>query len=157
MNSTRRLSVATGLHLVVSFLIGSFLIVSFLIVGALAGCTGSKEAETNSAKAASVRSFTHNAEMYRVEIEQREVDGRCLQRMVLFTSYSRLYTDPHVDRVRAVDIGCDAIDSTGFEEFEILRSPEQQSRYRNSFSFRDRVNEDLWYAYQEALFDNSRV
>ena len=101
----------------------------------------------------STRSFGYETDLYRVEIKQRNRNGQCVRRDILFTTYSRLYTKPHVDRVRAVDQLCDATNIEDLEEFQILRSPDQQSRYGSSFSFRNRVNEDLWNAYQNALFE----
>jgi len=128
----------------------------FIIVGmlcatsVLGGCGSTNEADGPSMTRVS---FSDETDMYRVEIEQEERNGQCLRRRMLFTSHSRLYTNPHVDRVRAIDNDCDATDTSDFEEFEILRSPEQLDRYERSFSFRTRVNEDLWEAYQTALFN----
>lgn len=117
---------------------------------ALGGC---KTAENSAAEASTTRTFSYESSMYRVEVDQRERNGECIRRDVLFTAFNRLYTEPHVSRVRAVDVGCNATDVTSFEEFEIRRSPEQVQRYQSSFAFRSRVNEDLWDAYQSALFD----
>lgn len=119
----------------------------FLIASMLGGCAGTQEAGVDT------RSFTYEADMYRVEIDQRNQDGDCVRRTILFTSYNRLYTQPKVDRVRAVDNGCDATYTPDFEEFEIQRAPNQRSRYENSSSFRQRINDDLWDSYRAALFD----
>ena len=113
----------------------------------LGGCAGTQEAGSGT------NTYNYDADLYRVEIQQRDQDGECVQRTIFFTSYSRLYTQPKVDRVRAVDAGCDATYTPDFEQFDIQRSPDQQSRYDNSSSFRQRINDDLWDAYQGALFD----
>lgn len=97
-------------------------------------------------------SFRYDARLYRVDIQQQERDGVCVQRRVFFTSYSRLYVEPHLNRVRAVDEWCDAIYVSNFESFQIMRDPVQQDRYQNNRSFRSRVDEGLWDAYQTALF-----
>lgn len=118
---------------------------------ALIGC---KTAEESAAEASTTRTFSYESPMYRVEVDQRERNGECIRRDVVYTAFNRLYTEPYVSRVRAVDIGCNATDVTGFEEFEIQRSPEQVRRYQSSYAFRSRVNEDLWDAYQSALFED---
>lgn len=115
----------------------------------LAGCAGSEEARG----ALDTRSYSYESNLYRVEITQRSRNGRCIRRNVLFTSFGRLYTQPHVDRVRAVDELCDANDISDFENFQIMRDPDQQDRYARSASFRTRVNQDLWDVYENALFD----
>lgn len=94
--------------------------------------------------------------MYAVEIQQQDRNGTCARRTVLFSSHSKLYTKPYVSRVRAVDVGCDAMFIRAFERFEVMRSPDQKRRYQGDFSFRNRVDEDLWYAYQNALFRGSQ-
>lgn len=122
-----------------------------LTISVLSGCGSTRESEESAST--TTRSFSYETQMYRVEIEQSERNGECISREALFTTLNRLYTEPHVDRVRARDIGCDANDVTDFEEFEILRAPDQQERYVNNSAFRSRVNEDLWDAYQSALFN----
>ena len=120
----------------------------------LSGC---RSAEESAVEAPTTRTFSYESQMYRVEIEQHEQHDECIRRDVLFTSFNRLYTQPHVDRVRAVDVGCNATDVTDFEEFEIQRSPDQQARYQSNYAFRSRVNQDLWDTYQSALFDARQV
>jgi len=123
-------------------------IVGFLLaISVLGGCTGTQEAGSGTG------TYSYDADMYQVEIQQREKDGACVRRTIFFTSYSRLYTQPKVDRVRAVDEGCDATSTPDFEQFEIQRSPAQQSRYENDSSFRQRIDDDLWDSYRAALFD----
>lgn len=120
----------------------------------LGGCArtgpGASGEESPANRAQTIR---YETDMYAVEIQQRENrNGVCERRVALFTSHSRLYTRPHVSRVRAVDMGCDATYTTAFEQLEVLRDPEQERRYRGDFAFRNRVDEDLWHAYQNALF-----
>jgi hypothetical protein len=119
----------------------------------LGGCahTGPGEGgtETGTTRAPTIR---FESDMYAVEIQQLDRNGTCDRRVVLFTSHSKLYTKPYVSRVRAVDMGCDATYTTAFEQFEIMRFPEQKRRYQGDFSFRNRVDEDLWHVYQNALF-----
>lgn len=124
-----------------------------LLTGAvLGGCAGrTGDAVSNH----TVRSFSDRTRMYRVEIDQAERSGACIRRTVLFTSHSRLYVRPYVDRVRAVDAGCDASFTSGFETFTILRDVRQQTRYERDFDFRRRVNEDLWDAYVHTLFNDT--
>ena len=129
----------------------SRLILGVALGAALLGGCGSTE--DSSDPSTTTESFSGDTRLYRVSIDQRERDGECIRRSVLFTSYSRLYTEPHVDRVRAVDEHCDATDVSNFEQVEILRSPDQQIQYQNSFSFRNRINEDLSDAYETVLFE----
>lgn len=103
-----------------------------------------------------IRTFIGETKLYRVVVDERERAGYCVRRTVLFTSHNRLYTQPHLDRVRAVDEGCDASSMSNFERVEVLRSPQQQDRYQNDFSFRNRINEDLWDAYETSLFKAER-
>lgn len=129
--------------------------VALLLLGlVLGGCAGTKNAGAPRAEGPAISTHTlhYETDLYRVEIQQRDQNGRCDRRTVLFTSHNRLYTDPHVRRVRALDVGCDATNIESFEQFEVLRSPTQQHRYRSDFWFRIRVDEDLWSAYQLALF-----
>lgn len=136
-----------------SFLWRSLLPAALLLL-VLGGCAETKNARAPRAEdpAGSTYTLHHDTDLYRVEIKQRDRAGRCDRRNVLFTIHNRLYTRPHVDRVRALDVGCDATRVAGFEQFEVLRTPTQQHRYRSDVWFRTRVEEDLWNAYQLALF-----
>lgn len=117
--------------------------ISLAMIALVVGCSGPQQATT---------SIDQDTQLYHVHVEQHERDGRCTRREVLFTEYSRLYTRPHLSRVRATDIGCDATGTRDFETFEILRSDQQRRQYENDSSFRSRVDEDLWNAYRETLF-----
>lgn len=132
-------------------------VVAAVLLGAsvLGGCQGPNESrEIGSTPTTLRRAFSYDTDMYRVEVEQYERDGTCLWRSVVFLSHSQLYTKPHVDRVRGRDEGCDATNLSAFEDFAIMRSPEQQELYQYNFAFRSRVEEDLWDAYQQALFND---
>lgn len=124
-----------------------------IAASALTGCKSTGESRSD-ADQTTQRTFNGETTVYRVEVTQHEREGRCVRRDVLFRSHSRLYLDPHVDRARAIDIGCDAIYVSDFERFSVMRSPTQQNQYTSNFSFRRQIDEDLWDAYQHALFDD---
>jgi hypothetical protein len=115
----------------------------FLIGSVLGGCASTAPEAT--------RSYTHDAGVYRVEIEEytRE-DGTCLRRRVVFTAEDGV-RKRHLDEVRAIDRRCDAKSVRGFDSFEILRTPGQQEQYARMARFRRRVDAGLWSAYQAAL------
>ena len=142
MHSNRSLSILLGLLFAASL---------------LGGCGSTKEggAEDDAATAVTItRKFSYDTELYHVEVRQQEREGQCIRRDVLFSSHSRLYTKPHIDRARAVDERCDATFISSFEDFAIMRDPIQQERFQGDFSFRRRVEEDLWDAYVRTILDD---
>ena len=142
MDPTRSLSILLGLLLAASM---------------LGGCGSTKEgaAEDDAATAVTTtRQFSYDTDLYHVEVRQQDREGRCIRRDVLFSSHSRLYTKPHINRARAVDERCDATFIASFEDFAIMRDPSQQDRFQSDFYFRNRVEEDLWDAYVRTVLDD---
>lgn len=132
------------------------MVAGIVIATTVAGCGGG-EASRSESGPTQRRTFHGETRLYRVEVTQYERDGRCLRRTVLFRSHSKLYIQSHLDRVQATDEGCDATYISSFEHVAVMRSPLQQDQYARNFAFRNRINEDLWIAYQQALFDDERA
>jgi hypothetical protein len=63
---------------------------------------------------------------------------------------------PSAHQRRALDVGGDATYTTAFEQLEVTRDPEPERRYRGDFTVRNRMDEDLWPVYQNALFRGGR-
>lgn len=123
-------------------------VLSLVLIGSMSGGCGGPGASTSPER---IRSYSHDAGLYRVEIEERtREDGTCLQRRILFTAEDGV-RKRHLDRVRAIDRRCDAKSVRGFDRFEILRTPGQQEQYARMARFRRRVDAGLWSAYQAAL------
>ena len=128
------------------------LVLAAAIVGACSSTETTTSDESTSKSSHVTHSFQYDTKLYQVDIQQHERDGACIRREVVFTSHSRLYLEPVLQRVRAVDQWCDATYVSDFEDFRIMRDPVGESRYFNAFRYRNRVNEDLWNAYRTALF-----
>lgn len=140
MNTLRLLSVVAGI----------------VIVTTVAGCGGAGTSRSEAGPTLR-RTFHGDTKLYRVQVTQYERDGRCIRRKVRFRNHNMYYSNPHVDHVQAIDVGCDATYVSSFERFAVMRSSVQQDRYASSFPFRNRVNEDLWRAYQQTLFKDGQV
>ena len=120
----------------------------------LGGCAGTKDAAST---AATTRTYTYDAPLYRVEVEERlHEDGTCRRRVVVFTAHEERTQKRRVDQARAVDRKCDAASVRGFDQFEIKRSPAQRERYAYIARYRRRVDDGLWLAYQAALQHDER-
>jgi hypothetical protein len=116
-----------------------------LLGASAAGCAGTSNTTDTT------RTYSYEADLYRVEIEERRrEDGTCLRRRILFTA-DKDTRKRHLDQVRALDRTCNAMSVRGFDSFEIVRSPGQQEQYTRIARFRRRVNARLWADYQAAL------
>jgi len=132
-----------------------FCFYAFVLVGLLGTSMGGCASTSSSTDTA--RTYSHDAPLYRVEIEEHtRDDGTCRRRVIVFAAHEERTRKRRVDQARAIDRKCNATSVRGFDQFEIVRSPSQKERYQYVAQYRRRVDEGLWAAYQAALQHDKR-